>query len=62
MQLTYLLILVCPISMGAMMWLMMRGNRQADKATLDPRIAELEAQVSELRSAVRERTAETVQT
>lgn len=62
MQLTYLLILVCPISMGAMMWLMMRGNRQADKAPLDPRIAELEAQVSELRSAVRERTAETVET
>jgi hypothetical protein len=46
----YLLILVCPLTMGVMMWLMMRGRGQ-DKQP-DPRVAELESQVKELRSAV----------
>ena len=46
----YLLILVCPLTMGVMMWLMMRGMGQ-DKRP-DPRVAELESQVKELRSAV----------
>ena len=41
----YLLILVCPLTMGVMMWLMMRGRQP------DPRVAELESQVNELRSA-----------
>ena len=40
--------------MGVMMWMMMRKNpNQAPKA--DPRMAELESQVSELRMALHER-------
>ena len=48
--LPYLLLLVCPLTMGLMMWVMMRGMGQ-DKPP-DPRIAELQSQVNELRSAV----------
>ena len=49
--LPYVLILVCPVTMGAMMWLMMRGSGQGHQP--DPRVAELESQLNELRSAVR---------
>ncbi len=48
--LPYLLLLVCPVTMGVMMWVMMRGMGQSQRP--DPRVAELESQVSELRSAV----------
>jgi len=46
----YLLILVCPVTMGLMMWLMMKGMGQAKQP--DPRVAELESQLNDLRSAV----------
>lgn len=63
--LPYLLFLACPISMGLMMWWMMRMNRdQASRsatATPAPRIAELESQVAELRSATRKRDPETAE-
>ena len=42
--LPYLLILVCPLTMGLMMWMMMRGMNH-DKQP-DPRVAELESQVA----------------
>jgi len=50
--LPYLFFVLCPISMGAMMWMMMRGMGRPQPP--DPRIAELESQVADLRSAGRE--------
>ena len=48
--LPYLLILICPLTMGLLMWVMMRGMNRDKQA--DPRVAELESQLAELRSAV----------
>ena len=63
MQLSYLLFLLCPISMGVMMWLMMRTHGNAPAPSSDSRIAELESQVNELRSAARKnRTVESAET
>ena len=54
--LPYLLFLACPVGMGVMMWMMMRSNQPQQAAPpADPRIAELESQVNELRSALRAR-------
>ncbi len=54
--LPYALFLLCPISMGLMMWVMMRPNRsQQATPPEDPRIAELESQVNDLRSGLRGR-------
>lgn len=52
--LPYLFFLACPISMALMMWMMMRrdhGHGQAPR--VDPRIAELESQVIDLRMSLR---------
>ena len=53
----YLLILACPLTMGVMMWLMMRGTENGKKP--DPRVSELESQLNELRSAMRGSAAKT---
>lgn len=53
--LPYLLVLACPLTMGVMMWLMMRGTHQRNRP--EAKVAELESQVKELRSALERRTA-----
>ena len=54
--LPYLLFLACPISMGVMMWMMMRKDHgHAPIPASDSRVADLESQVNELRMGLRER-------
>ncbi len=56
-MLPYLIFRACPVSMGVMMWMMMRSDhgrvRSSVASASDPRIAELESQVAELRAVVR---------
>ena len=57
--LPYALLLLCPLSMGAMMSIMMRPNRsQQATPPADPRLGELESQVNELRAALHARDAQ----
>jgi len=52
----YIFYLACPVSMGVMMWLMMRGMHGAnkDRPMEDDRVARLQREVEELRGAQRE--------
>ncbi len=50
--------LACPVGMGVMMWMMMRGSHAKDSsATPDPDITRLRAEVDQLRAAQRDSTA-----
>jgi len=52
--LPYLLILACPVSMGLMMWFMMRspkGTPSAQQESPDVRISRLEREIEILRGA-----------
>ena len=54
--LPYVFFLACPISMGLMMCMMMRKDHDHTSAPKsDPRVAELESQIGELRTALYER-------
>jgi len=54
--LPYLFFLACPVSMGVMMWMMMRKDHgHASTPQSDPRVTELESQVNELRMALHDR-------
>ncbi|MEP7104975.1 MAG: hypothetical protein ABI838_03910 [Chloroflexota bacterium] len=48
--LPYVLVLVCPISMGVMMWMMMRVG-SGEKTASEARIARLEEKLREVQSA-----------
>lgn len=53
----YLFFLSCPVSMGMMMWFMMRGSQNSEpkKTAADARLLELEREVAELRAGRRSR-------
>jgi len=57
-QLLYpLALLACPIGMGLMMWLMMRGNKQAapqQSPSTTTELTQLRAEVDQLRAAQRQ--------
>ncbi len=53
-----LAILACPVGMGLMMWMMMRGGHAKNSSpTPDTDIARLRAEVDQLRAAQRDSTA-----
>lgn len=49
-----LALLACPLGMGAMMWVMMRGNKQQppgpETATKQAELASLQAQIDQLQA------------
>ena len=50
MDLSTLVFLACPIGMGLMMWMMMRGHSDQRQDERDREIAELRGEVEQLRS------------
>ena len=51
MELSTLVLLACPIGMGLMMWMMMRGDSHQGDGNRDEEIGQLRSEVDELRSA-----------
>ncbi|MEO5321025.1 hypothetical protein PV761_20860 [Arthrobacter sp. CC3] len=60
-----LALLACPLTMGLMMWFMMRGGKDSSEpsppADNDAELAKLRAQVDQLRAAQREAAGTTVE-
>ncbi len=54
-----LALLACPVGMGVMMWMMMRGQKAqpeaGDAAAKQAELARLQAQIDQLQAAERER-------
>ena len=52
-----LALLACPLGMGAMMWMMMRGQRSdpSGNAAKEAELAALQAQIDQLHAAQRDR-------
>jgi hypothetical protein len=52
-----LALLACPVGMGVMMWVMMRGHKPEpeDTAAKQAELAALQAQIDQLRAAQRDR-------
>jgi hypothetical protein len=57
-----LALLACPVGMGVMMWLMLRGHGQQHEGTSaqDAEIAALHAELDQLRAAQREQAGDRV--
>lgn len=47
----WLLALACPVGMGVMMWMMMRGNAGGGSSAQDDEVARLRAEVEQLRES-----------
>lgn len=59
-----LALLACPVGMGLMMWMMMRGKKQPDQTQQSPGLSQtdaeltrLRAELDQLRSEARDRSA-----
>ncbi|MFG1710974.1 DUF2933 domain-containing protein [Nonomuraea sp. M3C6] len=49
-----LALLACPVGMGAMMFFMMRGNRQSGPDPREQEVVQLRAEIDQLRSELRD--------
>jgi hypothetical protein len=54
-----LFFLACPLAMGLMMWMMMRGNKQPteDATARQAELTRMQAEIDQLRAADRDRPA-----
>ncbi|MGH3520330.1 MAG: hypothetical protein ACRDQ7_23685 [Haloechinothrix sp.] len=53
-----LAVLACPVGMGVMMWMMMRGNKQKDSSSAPPKATGTDAELAQLRAELDQLKAE----